>query len=386
MHRMNILMRLFTLFIIVSFFSVPELSASQDTLVVHFFGSSTCGECLEIKQAILFPLSQQYPGQLKVKTYDIDKEEGFSLLIHMEEEYGVIQSSPQTLFLPDTVLTGYENIMNSAYQLITEYLANPEQWTDREIEVDTASFAKKLEERVGKFTFLGILAAGLVDGVNPCAIATMIFLVSFLAMQKRKRREVLVIGLSFTAAVFVTYLLLGLGAFRLLTSLQHYYWISEAIKWIAVSAAGLIALVSFYDAFSYKKSKKTSSIKLQLPKALKIKIHSIISSNLSGTQLVWGAMVTGFLVTLLEAVCTGQVYIPTIVLMTKSAGFRLQGWLYLIFYNFLFVLPLLIVMIFAFYGLKWNELAKTTQKHLAVLKILLGIVLAGLAVFLAIAG
>ena len=108
----------------------------------------------------------------------------------------------------------------------------------------------------------------------------------------------------------------------------------------------------------------------------------MISGNLSGSGLVVGAVITGFLVTLLEAVCTGQVYLPTIVLMTRQEGLRLTGWFYLVFYNVLFVLPLLIVMILAFLGLKWDRLAKTTQKHLVPIKIALGCVLCGLAVFI----
>lgn len=304
----------------------------------------------------------------------------------MEEEYNVVESSPQELFLPDTFLLSYESIMETGEALIKEYLSHPEKWKNKVTSIEPSQFKKDLGKRLEKFTFLGVFLAGLVDGVNPCAIATMIFLISFLATQKRKRREVLIIGLSFTAAVFVTYLLLGIGALRALTALNQYLWISEVIKWSAVLLAGGVALFSFIDAFTYSKTGKTDAITIQLPKALKLRIHKVISGKLSGTQLISGAIVTGFLVTLLEAVCTGQVYLPTIVLMTKSTGFQLKGWLYLIFYNFLFVLPLLIVMILAYYGLKWNELAKTTQKHLTLLKILVGIVLAGLAVFLAVAG
>jgi thiol:disulfide interchange protein len=122
----------------------------------------------------------------------------------------------------------------------------------------------------------------------------------------------------------------------------------------------------------------------QLPKALKLRIHKVISGQLSSRSLVIGAIVMGFLVTLLEAVCTGQVYLPTIVLMTRQEGLRLTGWLYLIFYNFLFVLPLLIVMVLAYFGMTWNTLAKTTQKHMTLLKVLLGLMLLGLAVFLGI--
>ena len=47
------------------------------------------------------------------------------------------------------------------------------------------------------------------------------------------------------------------------------------------------------------------------------------------------------------------------------------------------MVPLLILTVFACYGLTWNRLAKLTQKHLTLLMILLGIVMIGLAVFLA---
>ncbi|MFC1476615.1 cytochrome c biogenesis CcdA family protein [Fibrobacterota bacterium] len=355
-------------------------------MTVYFFGSSTCGECQEIKQVILEPLSAKYPDKLSIEYHNIDDKKSFQLLVKFEKEYNVIEAYPQELFLPDTFLAGYEPIIVSTEELIEKYLSNPDKWIKKNTEIDTSLYKQDLEKKIDKFTFLGVFLAGLIDGVNPCAIATMIFLISFLATQKRKRLEVLVIGLSFTAAVFITYLLIGLSAFRVLTALDQYYWISEVIRWSAVALAGIVAILSFIDAFSYGKSGKTDTIKLQLPKPIKLKIHKIISGNLSGTQLVTGAIITGFLVTLLEAICTGQVYLPTIVLMTKSAGFHLRGWLYLIFYNFLFVLPLLIVMVFAYYGMKWSELAKTTQKHLTLIKILFGVILGTLAVFLAVAG
>ena len=361
-------------------------STATDKLTVYFFGSSTCGECQEIKQVLLEPLAQKYSDKLSVQYHNIDDEKSFQLLMKFEKEFNIVEAYPQELFLPDTFLAGYEPIIESGEELIEKYLSNPEKWVKRSTAIDTTQYKKDLEKRIERFTFLGVFAAGLIDGVNPCAIATMIFLISFLATQKRKRLEVLIIGLSFTGAVFITYLLMGLGAFKALTVLGRYYWISELIRWSAVALAGIVAIVSFVDAFSYSKSGDTGAIKLQLPKSIKLRIHKIISGNLTGTQLVTGAVVTGFLVTLLEAICTGQVYLPTIVLMTKSAGFQLKGWLYLVFYNFLFVLPLLIVMILACYGLKWDKLAKTTQKHLTLIKILFGIVLGGLAVFLAVAG
>jgi hypothetical protein len=64
-------------------------------------------------------------------------------------------------------------------------------------------------------------------------------------------------------------------------------------------------------------------------------------------------------------------YLPYIVAMTQRDSLRITGYLYLIFYNFLFVLPLLIVMVLAFFGLKWNDLAKSTGKHMVALKVTL---------------
>lgn len=358
-----------------------------DKLVIQFFGSSTCGDCMEIKHSILFPAKQSNKDKIDLRLHNIDTDSGFNLLLKLEEEYNVKVSAAITVFFPDTFLTGNEDIRKHGNRLIKYYLNNPQKW---KVSSDSAILPKeemseKLAQKFKEYSFISIIVAGLIDGVNPCAIATMIFLVSFLATKKRSRKDVLIIGLCFTGSVFVTYLLLGIGAFRIITALDQYRWLSKGIRWTAVGFAGIVGMVSFADAFRFKKSKKTEDIKLQLPKAVKLRIHKVISGNLSGSKLATGAVITGFLVTLLEAVCTGQVYLPTIVLMTKQEGFRVTGWLYLIFYNFLFVVPLLIVMVLAYYGLKWDRLAKTTQKNLVTIKIAFGIVLIGLAAFLAIA-
>ena len=237
-----------------------------------------------------------------------------------------------------------------------------------------------------KFTFVGLFAAGFLDGINPCAIATMIFLISFLGTQHRKRSEVLTIGLSFTATVFVTYLAIGLGAFKILSMMRQFYWLSIAIRGTAVTLAVVVALMSIWDAIKYYRYHDLEQMKVQLPKGIKMLIHSVIRGNITKGQIVVGAVITGFLVTLLEGACTAKIYLPTIVLMTQQFGFKFLGWMLLLFYNFLFVLPLLFVMIASAYGLKWNRLAKFTQNHLALMKVLLALVLFALAAFISVGG
>ena len=358
-------------------------------LILDFFGTPTCGECAKIKTTILWPLADSLPDKLDLRIHDIETDSGLQLAMKMEKKFGIKTSSPQELFFPDTFLLGYESIQKTGRAMIDRYLADPGKWKAHDVAAvpaDTVRFSETLKQRFQKFTFVQIALAGLVDGINPCAIATMIFLISFLAVKKRKRSEVLLVGLTFTLAVFVTYLLLGLGAFKAFALLSAYHWIATAVRWLAVAFAGVIAIICFRDAVVYAVTGKAKDIKIQLSPAMKSRIHKTISGNISGSSLFIGTAVTGFLVTLLEAVCTGQMYLPTIILMTRAEGLRLTGWLYLIFYNFLFVLPLLIVMVLAYYGLRWDDLSRATQKHLPLLKTVMGIVLIGLAVFLAVAG
>ena len=189
--------------------------------------------------------------------------------------------------------------------------------------------------------------------------------------------------MTYTATVFVTYLAMGLGLKESWIRLRQIHFISDN-QMGAFLAAVTVAFFSFKDAFVYKKTRKSENISLQLPKSVKLRIHKIISGNLSGTSLVIGSITTGFLVTILEAICTGLIYVPYIVAMTQRESLRLKGFLFLILYNFLFVLPLLIVMVLAYFGLKWNDLAKKTQKNMVFLKITLGLVMTALAFYLAI--
>lgn len=370
-------MKKFILSVFLAFASI----FANDFLELHFFGSGTCAECNQLKVQLLSRMQAEHQDSLKIVIFDTDIAEYNAKMIRYDNHFGVANNAPQELFFPDTFLTGFDDISNLGEELILRFLNDRSLWTPISVQ-DTSSIKEDLKNRFDGFAFWSITAAGVVDGINPCAIATMIFLISFLTLQKRKKSEVLVVGVSFTAAVFITYTLLGIGAFHGITALQKYHFISDIIKWGAVSLAAFVAIFSFADAIKYAITKNASAMTLQLPKPVKKNIHKVISKNIRGTSLVIGTIVTGFLVTLLEAVCTGQVYLPTIILMTRVEGFETTGWLWLLYYNFLFVLPLLIVMIAAYFGLTWERLAGLTQKHLTLMKVLLGIVMAGIAIYL----
>jgi hypothetical protein len=366
-------------------FSQTDRSSGKFLRLV-FFGSSTCGECMEIKETLLKPLEKQNESTLKIEYRDIEVQKDLALLTAMEKGYGVKNPSPQELYFPDTVVIGYDDIMKKGRQLIETYLSRPEKWhyahAYGDSTIDTLSAADMIKDRMKTWSFIGLFAIGFVDGINPCAIASMIFLISFLGTQKRKRSDVLKIGLAFTGTTFITYFMLGLGAFRILSLMDKFYWFSVAIRVIAVGLALWVALLSIWDAIHYYRTKDTNEMKVQLPKGIKLLIHSVIRGNLSSNKIVVGAIITGFLVTLFEGACTFKIYLPTIMAMTHTFGFRLVGWLLLVVYNFLFVLPLLIVLLATAYGLKWKRLSSFQQQHMVLTKLLLALVLFGLAAFI----
>jgi thiol:disulfide interchange protein len=371
----------FTLLTLLLFFTVSSSEEQNSKLIVHFFGSATCGECNKIKEELLKPLVSQNQQKFDYKFHDIETDSGLNVLLSFEKQYKTSISSAQSLFFPDTFLSGFDDIMKFGKKMITERIQSGKFSNVSTENANTLS--EVLKQKASDWGFLfGTLVAGLADGINPCAIATMVFLISFMATRKRSRIQILSIGLTYTATVFITYFAMGIGLKSVLEEISHYHLISQIIRWIAAAAAAIIAVLSFRDAIVFWKTKKTDTIALQLPKQVKLRIHKIISGNLSGTSLVIGAIITGFLVTLLEAICTGQMYVPFIVAMTTDESLKLTGYLYLGLYNFLFVLPLLIVMILAFYGMKWNELAKKTQNNMVKIKILLGIVMTGLTIYL----
>jgi len=90
--------------------------------------------------------------------------------------------------------------------------------------------------------------------------------------------------------------------------------------------------------------------------------------------------VTGLVISLLELACTGQVYLPTIIFVSSMPELRLRAIFYLLLYNLLFILPLVVVFILAYFGTTSKDLTRFLQKRAAAVKL-------GMAVlFLALGG
>jgi len=87
--------------------------------------------------------------------------------------------------------------------------------------------------------------------------------------------------------------------------------------------------------------------------------------------MIIGVIVSAFLITLLEAVCTGQVYLPVIALMLKSGQQVGSSLLYLMWYNLIFVMPLLLICFLVYAGATSDNLSAWLKQNNLILKMLL---------------
>jgi cytochrome c biogenesis protein CcdA len=229
-----------------------------------------------------------------------------------------------------------------------------------------------LRAAFGAITIGAVILAGLVDGLNPCAFATAVFLASFLAARRRPTFDVVVAGALFTSAVFATYLAIGYGLAHLATALT-----AAAVSWATAAIALVFAALSVRDAVVYARTGEASKVAVRLPDAVKARVHGAIGGM--RVAIYGGALAAGVIVTLLEAVCTGQIYVPVIVAMTRESA-RAHGLLVL--YNLAFVLPLVGVLGFAVAGTKWTRMAEWSKRNVVAAKVMMAAVLVAMAGYL----
>ncbi len=239
-----------------------------------------------------------------------------------------------------------------------------------------------------QITVWAIIGAGLADGINPCAFAVIVFFISFLAVYKYNRKEIILVGSAYCASVFAAYMLLGLGFFRFLYAMKGLTYITLAIQWATIALCALFFVLSLYDFWIYRKTKQSDKMLLQLPRSYKEYIHKVMrfflkDKHSSSWRLVLAACCVGFVVSLVEAVCTGQVYLPTIMVILKEADKHFfKAAEYLVLYNLMFIVPLVLVFVLALCGKESATFNNWLKKHLGLTKLLLCCVFLGLLLLL----
>ena len=351
----------------------PPPPPPPDTIYVLIFYSPTCGTCHKARE-FLKEMSYKYE-QLKIVEFDTSKRENEKLKQAYFNGYGIPVKEWGTLgvFIADKVYNSVGELKADFEDEIKKYGdGSPYPQVDPDYEVT---------DTIEKFNIFVIIVAGLIDGVNPCAFVTLTLLVSYLVIRKREKKVILLTGISYTLGVFITYLLLGVGIYKWLNYIEGISTISALIYPITGIIALLLGIYSLIDYYKIKKGKGEETT-LKLPKSIKKLTNRIIRKHVKSKKLAGFAFITGAVISALEFMCTGQVYLPTIVYILGEPGFQTKAFFYLVLYNTMFVLPLVGVFLAVYYGVTSEKLDSIFIKRVGLIKILTAIMFFMLAIFM----
>ena len=372
-----------------SFFSLFSCHLFAQTERAELYYSPSCQHCREITDYFLPQMQGKYPNVFEVDLMDITLPENQARLLEMEKTYG-FQYQPPTLILSGIILTGEEQIKNQLEAVLANLagsqnspIVSPPSPSSSPAAIPVPKDQKTttaLREKLSSWSLLTIITAGALDGINPCAFTTIIFFISFLGFAGYKQRQIRWIGVFFILAVFLTYLGIGFGLLRFLHTLVLFPLVSKGIIWLTAILTAFLSFFSLKDFWVYRATGQTRDWSLQLPLSIKQRIHRVIGEGYRSSgdpqktkrplgKLIGTAFVTGFLVSSLESVCTGQLYVPTLVYMTKFQETTLQAWSYLLLYNSAFIFPLVLVFLLSLWGITSQQFGQLATRHLGTVKL-----------------
>ena len=177
-----------------------------------------------------------------------------------------------------------------------------------------------------------VVVAAVVDSINPCAFSILLLTIAFLFSIGKMRSGILRIGGFYIAGIFLIYILIGLGILQTLHIFNTPHFMAK-VGAVLLIALGLINLINeFFPAFP---------IKLKIPQVSHAKMAQLMEKASAPT-----AFVLGGLVGLCEFPCTGGPYLVVLGLLHDQVTY-FKGLYYLIFYNLIFILPLLVILFIA---------------------------------------
>jgi cytochrome c-type biogenesis protein len=212
-----------------------------------------------------------------------------------------------------------------------------------------------------------VAGTGFLDGIHPCAIAILIFFIAFLVTLRRSFKNIFILGLVYIFVIFLTYLTVGVGLLSGIVFLGQPHFFAKLGSWLFIFL-GLINLQEFFFP--------QLPIHLRMPKFSNPQIQSYLQK-----ATLPAVAIAAFLVGLCSIPCAGGLYVAvTSLLASKTTYFA--GFLYLLLYNLMFILPLLILLLISANPLTLAKLAEFRQKNERKEKLLMGLamVLLGAAI------
>ncbi|HOI63385.1 MAG TPA: cytochrome C biogenesis protein CcdA [Mesotoga sp.] len=348
---------------------------AHGAVVIDFFGVATCQECFEAEM-MLDSLKYEIDDDVVLNKFMLTEAKNQELKLKYARVYDIPESEYDLyplIFIGKDAF--YPSNMNpdGLLKSMQNYSQEEREAKLKVIEELEEDVSQRLKDRYEQFSVLVVLGAGLIDGINPCAFVVLIFLVSYLYYVGRGRNEILIAGFFFAIGIFGAYLAMGTGLLGAVGYLESVSRIFQLVFYPAMAVfTGILAVLSILDF--YRMHYKGKKAVLELSAGLKKKTHDIIRKNARAKTIWIASLVTGVLVSFVEFMCTGQVYLPTIVYVINSAGVSADALGFLVIYNLGFTVPIIAITLIAYFSSSTKKIQEymTSTNAAAKIKLIMG--------------
>lgn len=375
----------FVLFLGTAFAGEPE--QNNNKVRIDYYWGIGCHFCEKVKP-FLEDVKSKYNDRIDFREHEVFQNEHNFLVF--QQVMKIYRFDPNnigtpTLIINGNVLSGSGNIENSLIPMIEDLLAHPENMKPSiHDDVDKSiSHAEQLRANGGAekgappppsssepsagvtdFTFGAITLAALADSINPCAMMVLILLMSSLFVyQSGNHKRIFATAFAFIFAVFSTYFFIGF----MFTNIISVFDISKPIIFAVSGIAIFLGILNLKDAFFFRKG----GWAVEIPEMWRDKLTHVIMKVTSPV----GAFFAGMIVTLFELPCTGGPYIFGLSLISGSVDV-VERITLLLYYNFIFVLPLIALAFIVIKGTATIEQAEEWRnRHFKLLHGVTGVVL-----------
>jgi glutaredoxin len=348
--------------------------AGETQVHLYFFWSQKCPHCLK---AVPFidSLQQDY-AWLQVHSAEISQNRlNLKRYAEMARSLGHNASSVPAFFICGQLITGYDSPRGIGQQILD--LAS----TCRHTPVTALSAA---DESTLQLPFIGsvdadsnsllmftLIIAGM-DSFNPCAFFVLMFLLS-LMVHARSRARMLLIGSTFvgiSALIYFLFMSAWLNLFMMIGAIP-------VITLIAGMVAVIIGIINTKDYFFFKQGPSLTIPESAKP-TLYRRMRDLLKTDNIATMLL-GTATLAVAANSYELLCTAGFPMVYTRLLTLSELSSLQHYAYLVLYNLIYVIPLIIIVIIFSYTLAAYKLSEQQGRFL---KLLSGLMMLGLGLIM----
>lgn len=327
---------------------------------IYFYGDG-CEHCEKVKPLIA-SLQDKYP-ELQLENLEVwSNQTNQQRFVDMSRQYALSNAGIPTIFIGGQALVGETAIKEQFEACI---LAEKE----RIVSCNTTTVQKtapvsNCTTGDTALTPQMVVVPALVDSLNPCALSVLIFLLISIAAAANRRR-ILLIGGSYTGAVFLFHLLVGIGIF----SVVSFSGISKIFSLAGAALALILGIITLADV-----ARNRDNFILSVPTSGK----GLMARYIRLASLP-AAFILGILAGLLGFSCTGGIYISILALMGTSLSLS-AGLPYLLLYNLVFILPLVFVTLIVAYGLSPERADLWRNEHKRALRLAIGLIMVALGI------